>query len=155
MRRLTGLAAALAMLLLLPLPAQEPVPSAAAVKDALARKDIKTANRLFLERATYLIRNKQLDSLSSETGLAGEIGFAQNDLPGAVQNIQRFIDTAVALSGVPELRVNMHVKAADYFNVLGQTRLALDQYQTALISERRLQLPDTLDVARLHYNIGT
>jgi CHAT domain-containing protein len=155
MRKLTGLAAALAMLLLLPLLAQEPVPSAAAIKEALSGKDIKTANRLFLERATYLIRNKQLDSLSSETELAGEIGFAQNELPGAVQHIQRFIDTAVALSGVPELRVNMHVKAADYFNTLGQTRLALDQYQTALISERRLQLPDTLEVARLHYNIGT
>ncbi|MBP7557926.1 MAG: tetratricopeptide repeat protein [Chitinophagaceae bacterium] len=155
MRKLTGLAAALAMLLLLPLLAQEPVPSAAAVKEALSGKDIKTANRLLMERAAYLIRNKQLDSLSSETELAGEIGFAEHELPGAVQHIQRFIDTAVALAGAPGLRVNMHVKAADYFNSLGQTRLALDQYQAALISERRQQLPDTLEVARLHYNIGT
>lgn len=155
MRRLTGLAAALAMLLLLPLLAQEPVPSAAAVRDALSKKDIKTASRIFLERTMHLIRNKQLDSLSSATELAGEIGLAQNDLPGAVQSIQRFIDTSVAMSGVPELRVNMHVKAADYFNVLGQTRLALDQFQLGLVSERRLTLPDTLEIARLHYNIGT
>lgn len=155
MRKLTGLAAALAMLLLLPLLAQEPVPSAAAVKDALARKDLKTANRLFQERTAYLVRHKQFDSLSLETGLAGEIGFAQNDLPGAIQNIQRFIDTTVRMSGVPELRVNMHVNAAEYFNMLGQARLALDQFQLGLNSERRLTLPDTLQIARLHYNIGT